>query len=178
MRPAALPIDEALAVADSALRSRDLAIADLRTAAGQVKGAGAARVRRVLLAADGRAANPFESVLRAVASEIDGLHLVPQLQVAEPGLFAVVDIGDRDRKLALEAEGIEFHGTKEGFQRDVRRHTELGMYGWHSLRFVWSDVMYKPAWVRWVIETWLATEDGMPLPDMPPGAPIIRDRAA
>ncbi|MCB1301370.1 MAG: hypothetical protein KDB28_09010 [Tetrasphaera sp.] len=43
---------------------------------------------------------------------------------------------------------------------------------------VWPDVMYKPAWVRWVIETWLATEDGMPLPDMPPGAPIIRDRAA
>jgi len=73
---------------------------------------------------------------------------------------------------------LEFHGTKEGFQRDVRRHTELGMYGWRSLRFVWPDVMYKPAWVRWVIETWLATEDGMPLPDMPPGAPIIRDRAA
>ena len=48
-----------------------------------VRGAGAERVRRVLTHADGRSANPFESVLRALCIEA-GLQVVPQAPIELP----------------------------------------------------------------------------------------------
>ncbi|GAB3019748.1 hypothetical protein GCM10011376_28810 [Nocardioides flavus (ex Wang et al. 2016)] len=71
----ALPFDEALAIADSALRSGLVTREDLDGI--DVRGAGAAAVRRVLVHADARAANPFESVLRALCIEA-GLAVEPQ----------------------------------------------------------------------------------------------------
>ncbi len=71
-----LPFDEALAIADSALRSGAVTAEEL--AAVSVRGAGAAAVRRVLEYADGRAQNPFESVLRALSINA-GLAATPQL---------------------------------------------------------------------------------------------------
>ena len=63
-----LPFDEALAIADSALRSGLVTRAELD--AVDVRGAGAAAGRRVLRHTDARAANPFESVLRALCLEV------------------------------------------------------------------------------------------------------------
>lgn len=157
-----LPFDEALCVADSALRARDVDSVELVTAAKALRGPGAGRARRVVGMADGRAANPLESTLRAIAMGVDGLDLRPQVQVAEPGLFATVDLGDPTRKVALEAEGFEFHGTRAGLERDCRRYTELTIYGWRVLRFTWTDVMFRPDWVRWTIETLVAVLDGRP----------------
>lgn len=152
----ALPRDQGLAIADAALASGKVSVAELERAASKVTGPGARRVRWVLAAADERAANPFESVLRSICLEIDGLSVVPQQTIAEPGLFAVVDLADPELRLVLEADGYEHHGSRAGFVRDVRRHTELSIYGWHVLRFTWVDVMTRPVWVRWTIETWLA----------------------
>lgn len=173
-----LPFDEALAVADSALRSKKVRREDLRAVAAAARGHDADRIRTVVAAADGRAANPFESVLRAIVLEIDGLHVIPQAQIAESGLFAVVDLADRARKLVIEAEGYETHGTQSGFLKDVRRYSELAMYGWRVLRFTWIDVMFHPQWVRWVIETWLAVDDGTQLPPQPDDSPGDYDRAS
>lgn len=61
-----LPFDEALAVADSALRSGSVRPHELAQAALAATGRGAPRIRAVTSAADGRSANPFESVLRAI----------------------------------------------------------------------------------------------------------------
>lgn len=61
------PFDEALAIADSALRSESLTPAGLARVAASARGPGSARVRCVAAAASGLAANPFESVLRAHA---------------------------------------------------------------------------------------------------------------
>lgn len=162
-----LPFDEALAVADSALRAGDVTHGQLLAAAAAVRGPGSGRARRVAAAADGRAANPFESCLRAIALEVEGLDLRPQVQVAEAGLFATVDLGDVSRRVALEAEGFEFHGTRAGLERDCRRYTELTIYGWRVLRYTWQDVMYRPEWVRWTIETLVAELDGR-APGRPP----------
>lgn len=74
-----LPFVEALAVADSALRSGDLMVDNLEAAAARLTRAGDARVRRVLLLADLRAANPFESALRALAIQ-SGLDVIPQYE--------------------------------------------------------------------------------------------------
>ncbi len=87
-----LPFDEALAVADSALRHGAFDRAGLVGPAEAVRGAGAARCRAVAAAADGRAANPFESVLRAIARDVPGLDLVPRVEIRARGLSVRPDL--------------------------------------------------------------------------------------
>jgi len=63
----------------------------------------------------------------------------------------------------IEAESWEFHGTKEGFQRDVRRYTELVRQGWLVVRFLWDDVMHRPDHVREVLVDIVAQREGSSL---------------
>lgn len=144
-----LPDDEALAVADSALRHGE--DATLRRVLAQVRGAGAVKVRRIGLAADGRAANPFESVTRAICLQVPGLHVVPQLVLSTDHFWARPDLVDRERRLVVECESFQWHGDRKGFLKDVRRYTLLSADGWTVLRFTWDDVMLRPAWVRQVL---------------------------
>lgn len=155
-----LPFDEALAVADSALREGDVTPAELRATADRQRGPGSVQVRRVAWAASHLAANPFESVLRAIVLDVPGLHVTPQLRVTGSGLWARVDLGDERLRLALEAEGFAFHRTRKDLVRDCHRYTELTLHGWSVLRFTWEDVMHHPDWVRWAVEGWLATRAG------------------
>jgi very-short-patch-repair endonuclease len=161
-----LPFDEGLAVADSALRSGLVTRAELSASASGAAGPGARRVRRVAAHADGRAANPFESVLRALAIE-EGFHLTPQLQITDSGLYALVDLGSEELRLAVEADGFEHHGTRKGLRKDCRRHTEFAVFGWSSLRFAFEDVMYEQAWVRWALRSWRVVRTGG-VPEDPP----------
>ena len=171
-----LPFDEALAVADSALRSRDVTRAELSEAAAKAVGPGSRAVRRIAACADGRAANPFESVLRALCLE-EGFELTPQLQVVEPGLYAVVDLGSEELRLAVEADGFEHHGTRKGLRKDCRRHTELAVFDWSSLRFAFEDVMDEQDWVRWVLRSWREVREGR-VPEDPPRRSAGRGYAA
>ncbi len=157
----ALPFDEALAVADSALRSGIVKPTDLREAAARARGPGAIAVRRVARHADGRAKNPLESVLRALALAA-GLDLTPQFVVAEPGFFALADLGDRKLRLVVEADGFETHGTRTALRADCARHTGYAQYGWTSLRFTYEDVLLSPEWVIWVLRTWRTGEATSP----------------
>ena len=161
-----LPFDEGLAVADSALRAHDIGRQELVDSAAQLRGTGARAARLVAAHASGRAANPFESVLRALTIE-EGFDLTPQLEVAEAGLFAFVDLGDEELRLAAEAEGFEHHGTRKGLRKDCRRHTEFAIFGWSSLRFSFEDVMYEQAWVRWALRSWREVRQGR-VPADPP----------
>lgn len=142
-----LPFREALAIADSALRRGLLEHDDLVRAAATTSAPGVRAARRVLQAADGRAANPFESGLRAVLLERGVAGFVPQLPVRVPGLAGCVDLGDPVRRIVLEAEGFEFHGTRQALHRDCRRYTALARAGWAVLRFSWEDVMFDEEWV-------------------------------
>lgn len=144
-----LPDDEALAVADSALRHGE--DATLRRVLAQVRGAGAAKVRRIGLAADGRAANPFESVTRAICLQVPGLDVIPQLVLSTDHFWACPDLVARERRLVVECESYQWHGDRKGFLKDVRRYTLLSADGWTILRFTWDDVMLRPAWVREVL---------------------------
>jgi very-short-patch-repair endonuclease len=143
----ALPLREALAVADSALRSRRVDAVELVEAANAIRGPGARRARQVLELADDRAANAFESVLRGtlLAAGITGF--VPQLLVTGEGLFAAVDLGHPDARVALEADGYAVHGNRRAFAADLARHDELQSAGWIARRFAWEHVMFRPAWV-------------------------------
>lgn len=102
-----LPFGEALAVADSALRSEAVGAIELRAAGAAFRGVGSRQVRRVCDLADGRAANPFESALRAVHVDVPGLTPVPQFEIGGDGFTAHTDLADerlhrhRGRQLRL-----------------------------------------------------------------------------
>lgn len=76
-----LPFGEALAVADSALRSGQVTHDELLLAADRGPRTGRSRALRVARTADGRAANPFESLLRAIALGVPGLRVEPQVHI-------------------------------------------------------------------------------------------------
>jgi very-short-patch-repair endonuclease len=147
-----LPFDEALAVADSAVRAGDITNAELATAAAAVRGPGATQCRRVAAEADSRAANPFESALRAIACAVDGLDVIPQEPVATSGLTYHPDLVDVARGIVLEADSWEFHTDPETWSRDCVRHSLMSARGWLVLRFTWAQVMDSPAYVRNVLE--------------------------
>lgn len=143
-----LPFDEALAIADSALRSGLVTRAEMD--ATTVRGAGAAAVRRVLAHADARAANPFESVLRALCIE-EGVDVVAQQAVELPTGTVHPDLVCRIRRLVLEADSWSFHATRTAHKRDCVRYNLLTIHGWRVLRFTWEQVMHEQAYVRWVL---------------------------
>lgn len=142
-----LPFDEALCVADSALRSGRVQRPALIAAAHRL-----ARPRRVLEVidyADHRAANPFESVPRAIARDVPGLRLTPQVDADGIGHG---DLVDEALRIVVECESWEFHSPPAAFRYDVRRYTRMTLAGWIVVRVVWEDVMHKPEEVRRQLE--------------------------
>ena len=148
---AALPFDEALAVADSALRSGDVTAADLVTAADAHPARGRARVQRVARHASAEAANPFESVLRAICLDVPGLSVAPQVEIVGEAFYARVDLADVRLRVVIEADSFAFHGAREQLRRDCWRYDELVARGWVVLRFAWEQVMFAPEWVRSIL---------------------------
>ena len=124
-----LPFAEALAVTDSALRREEVTAAELHDAVSTSRAKGVRAARAVVAAADGRAANPFESGLRAAVLLAGVAHSDPQLQVSTPCLEARVDLGDPALRMVLEAESYAFHWSRCALDRDCRRYSRAGPGG-------------------------------------------------
>jgi very-short-patch-repair endonuclease len=135
-----LPFDAALAVADSARRGgvSGQAIADAATRSPRT---GRVRAERVAREASDLADNPFESVLRAIALDVPGLHVRPQGWISRVGR---ADMVDEELRVAIEAESWTHHGSPEQFRSDARRYTDFARLGWVVARFVWEQAMYQP----------------------------------
>jgi very-short-patch-repair endonuclease len=143
-----LPDDEALAIADSALRHRDISAEELVRLADGLRGAGAGRARRIARDADGLAANPFESVLRSLSRRVPGLNLRPQVNVSGFGLDARPDLVDLDLRVVVEADSNTFHNSDRAqLRRDCRRYTAMVADDWLVARFAWEDVMFEATYV-------------------------------
>lgn len=136
---AALPFDEALAVADSALRHGDVAREDLVAAArGESES-----VRLVVEHATPWAANPFESVVRAILIEA-GVDVVPQWATTIGGITYRPDLADPFAGIAIEANSWAHHATKADHDADCVRYNALVTHGWVVLRFTWEQAMFSP----------------------------------
>jgi very-short-patch-repair endonuclease len=146
-----LPFDEALAVADSALRSRRVSRRDVVAAASAVPSSGRVRAQRVAREADGRAANPFESVLRAVSLDVPGLRLVPQAPIRSGGRVIHPDLSDAQLRIAVEGDSHEFHTNRRQIDIDCERYDELLLDGWLVLRFSHRQAMDRQSWVASVM---------------------------
>ena len=143
-----LPFDEALVIADSALRHDDITADELVLVARGLRGPGSAQARRVARLATGRAANPFESVLRAISLSVPGSHFEPQVPIALPSGTVSPDLTDRRLRIVAEADSLAWHGDRRALRRDCRRYNRLVLAGWLVLRFAWEDVMLRPDYVR------------------------------
>jgi very-short-patch-repair endonuclease len=137
--------DAALAVADSALRAGESNL--LHRVGATVRGPGAPQVRRAVAEARAEAANPFESVLRAIALDVEGLSVRPQVHIGQ----VRPDLVDEELRIVLEADSFEWHGSRTALRRDARRYNLLVVDGWLVLRFAWEDVMFDQPYVRSVL---------------------------
>jgi hypothetical protein len=144
----ALPFDEALAVADSALRSGRVTSHELLVAAGRLRTRGRQAALRVAEHADGRAHNPFESVIRAVAIGVPGLCLEPQVGLWLGDRRVRPDLLDRRLRVIAEADSFEFHTTRRQIDHDCWRYSELGLDNWLVLRFSWEHAMHQQDWMH------------------------------
>lgn len=143
-----LDFDEALAVADSALRHGAVTKERLLELAERMPTQHRAQCRRVAAEADGRAANPFESVLRAIALDVPRLRFVPQVVIRRPGFVVRPDLVDELHRVVAEADSFEWHGGRSALRADCVRYNSLALDGWLVLRFAWEDVMYRAEYVR------------------------------
>lgn len=146
-----LPFDEALSVVDSALRA-GLPRRALLAATASLGPRHRARVLHVVRLGSPKAANPFESVLRAIALGVAGAAWDPQHRIRYDDLYARVDLADEALGIVLEADSFEFHTERSAFDRDCERYDELVSRGWIVLRFTWEQVMLRPGWVARVLE--------------------------
>lgn len=146
-----LPLDEALAVADSALR-HGVPPSILRQSAALAQGPGAPQARIIADIARAEAANPFESGLRAIGHGIPGLDLRPQVTL--PTALGPVrpDLVDERLGLVVEADSFEWHGDRSALARDCRRYNALVAAGHVVLRFAWEHVMFEQEEVRRTLE--------------------------
>ncbi len=157
-----LSFGEALTVADSALR-HGVDSVRLRTAAAAARGPGAGGCRRVAAEATPLAANPLESMLRAIALDIPGLDVRPQLPVQLPGVLVHPDLVDVDLGIVIEAEGWLYHGASpEAFARDLWRYTMLVVRGWQVVRFGYRQVMDQPDYVSEALNLLVQTGRSLP----------------
>jgi len=123
-----------------------------------MRGRGTPGARQVAATADERAANPFESVLRAIAREVPGLEVRPQASLWHGGIFlGRPDLVDREHRIVLEADSFSWHGDRAALAHDCRRYDEMVFAGWLVLRFAYEQVMGEPAWVRRILVA--ATEE-------------------
>lgn len=157
---ARMPFDEALTIADSSLRESDVTRQQLLAAAERMPLRYRKRCLRVAHEADGRADNPFESVLRAIALDVTGLTLRPQVWVRDLGRAG---LADGRLRLVVEAESFEFHGFRRQLKRDCERYNGFVALGWVVIRFAWEHVMFEPDYVRAVLRAVVARLGPQPL---------------
>jgi very-short-patch-repair endonuclease len=112
---------------------------------------GAGNVRAVLLrqAAEQR---PHESVLETKFAHLVRRAGLPrpasQYEVSTRGQFvARVDFAYPDSRLAIEIDGDRWHSGRTARQRDNTRQNRLVAAGWVPLRFSWSDINDRSAFV-------------------------------
>jgi very-short-patch-repair endonuclease len=135
-------------VGDGALRSGDVAVADLSSAVEELRGPRSLIARTRLGMLDARAANAFESSARAILLSAGITGFEPQLTIRHHGQWVGrVDLAHRGLKVVIECDGFEFHSDRAAFAKDVVRFTMLVAAGWRPLRFTWAQVMFDEEWV-------------------------------
>ena len=151
-----LPLEQAVAAADSALRSGLVTLDALLAAARALPTArGLSRVSRVVSLVDPSSGSVLESVCRVLFA-LAGLPAAhTQFSVRGPGgrILGRVDFAWPEQRLVVETDGFAFHADRRSYRDDRRRTNALVVAGWRVLRFSWEDVLHDPANVVQAVRT-------------------------
>jgi very-short-patch-repair endonuclease len=145
-RTAPLPV--AVCLIDTACQDDEALFDDLRSELSRQSGQrGVLRAERACRLAHLGSESMLESLLRLLLA-LAGLPS-PQVQipVRQPGGMYYGDLGYRDRKLILEADGRDYHTEWPQVMKDMARQNLLVVDGWTVLRFSWRQVLYQPQMV-------------------------------
>ena len=58
-----------------------------------------------------------------------------------------VDFVWRDARLIVEVDGYRYHREPSAFEDDRERDVKLVLAGWRVLRFTWTQITTRAAWV-------------------------------
>jgi very-short-patch-repair endonuclease len=143
----------AVALVDSALHRGLLTADGLTEIPGLVRRRrGAVAARRHLGEADGRAQSPLETRvrLRCVDGRVRPVELQHVIRDDDGHILGVADLAWPCARLAVEADGVEPHGTPEAIYADRRRQNRLANAGWRVLRFTWQDTL-RPDYIPYTV---------------------------
>ena len=116
---------------------------------------GSALLRSAVALADARAESPAETLTRLLLlPRLPGLE--PQVEVFDDAgrTVARFDLGDRDARFAVEADGKAGHAGAQMVAKDRRRDRRTGALGWHTERVTWWELRRdQAAFVRRVVAT-------------------------
>lgn len=153
-----LPHEEAVVACDSALRSGQVSLEQLRTAAARLPGVREARrVRRALDACDPESGSVLETVLRVRMVQAGITGFGTQVVVRDrSGRYVVrTDFCFPAQRLVVEADGARWHPDPA---RDRGLDNRLAAAGWRVLRFTWSQVVHDPAAVLALVRAALVVD--------------------
>lgn len=141
-----LPLEQAVAAGDSALRKRRVSLPELVDAAAQLPPAlGRPQVRAVVERLDPLSGSVLESLCRLLLEDA-GLRPFETQHVVRFGRRTIgrVDFAWPEQRLVVEVDGYAFHADRETYRNDRRRGNALVLAGWRVLRFSWEDVVGSP----------------------------------
>jgi very-short-patch-repair endonuclease len=67
-----------------------------------------------------------------------------------------VDFAWRNARLIVEVDGYAYHRSPSAFENDRERDVILVLAGWQVLRFTWTQLTRRPAWVARAVSKRLA----------------------
>jgi very-short-patch-repair endonuclease len=67
-----------------------------------------------------------------------------------------VDFAWRDARVVVEVDGYRYHRASSAFETDRERDVMLAPAGWQVLRFTWTQLTTRPAWVAAAVVAGLA----------------------
>ncbi|WP_158240351.1 type IV toxin-antitoxin system AbiEi family antitoxin [Mycobacterium hubeiense] len=135
------PLDTAVAAIDALARATRLKVPDIELALRRHRGRRLDKARAAIELVDPGAESPRETWLRLLV--IRAGYPPPETQIPiynEYGaLIGVVDMGWRDRTIALEYEGKHHRMSRDAFAKDIRRIEAMIEQGWIVIRVTAAD---------------------------------------
>ena len=74
-------------------------------------------------------------------------HGIPRPRVNSHVEGEEVDFVWPDRRLVVEVDGYRYHRAPSRFESDRERDVVLALAGWQVMRFTWTQLTERPAWV-------------------------------
>lgn len=145
----AVPLAEAVAVADGYLRKKLTTVASLTSYVEALAGPRRPAAIRAAVLADPLSGSVFESITRVLLIEAGLPRPRTQYTIRGPNKQWIgrVDFAWPESRVVLECDGYEHHSSYDAFIRDRRRWSELTRAGWRVVVVSWRDVVDDPDYV-------------------------------